>query len=113
MTPVELVQSDSAPDLTFTLSDAVTGSLLDLTTLSSAALKFRRLNTTTVLATLVPVVLGAPANGQLTMPWGTTLTTLPAGSVPGFFEGQLKLTFAGPKLLSSPVPIQFYVILSF
>jgi hypothetical protein len=113
MTPVKLVEVDSAPDIIFTLTDQITGAALDLTTLVSAALKFRRLNTTTVLATLVPIVYGAATNGQLTMPWGSTLTTLPAGSVPGFFEGQLKLTFTGPKLLTAPTPVQFYVIKSF
>jgi hypothetical protein len=112
MKPVKLVQSDSAPDLVFTLTDDVTDALLDLTTLSSASFKFRKVNTTTVLATLVPVVLGAPANGQLTMPWGTTLTTLPAGSVPGYFEGQLKLLF-GAKLLSGYNPVQFFIEPSF
>ncbi len=109
----KLVEQDSAPDEIFTLTDQLTGAALDLTTLVSAAFKFRALNTTTVLATLVPTVLGTPTAGQLTMPWGTTLQTLPAGSVPGFFEGELKLTFPDSKILSGYNPVQFYVRKSF
>jgi hypothetical protein len=112
MTPVKLVEVDSAPDITFTLTDKVTGAALDLTTFTSAELRFRQLGTTTLLATLVPIVLGDPLNGQLIMEWGTTLEDLPAGSVPGFFEGQLKMLF-GTKLLSGYDALQFYVKPSF
>lgn len=111
MTPVKLVAGDSAPDIVFTLTDALTELLLDLTTLDSAEFRFRQLNTTVLLASLLPTVLGAPTNGQLTMAWGTTLANLPL--VPGFYEGQLKLTFLSGKLLSGYNPIQFYVEPSF
>jgi hypothetical protein len=102
--PINLVAGDSGPTLILSLTDQSTGLVIDITGFTSASMKFRAVNTTTVLATLVPTLFGVATNGQLQLVPTTVMTTQP----PGYYEGQLAMNI-GSQLITAFNPILFYI----
>jgi hypothetical protein len=102
---IYLTKGDSGPDVTFSLTDHDSEAPVDLTGLSSSVLKFRAVGTTTVLQTISLSVVSPATNGQLLLVW-------PSGALnvnPGFYEGEIELTFTGPKVLTAYRRVRFYV----
>ena len=88
---IKLVQGDTLPTITITLTDEVTGAALDLSGGGvSIAVKFRAVGTETLLATMTGTIVDAP-NGVFKFDFSpSVLATLAAG----LYEGEIKVTTA-------------------
>ncbi len=98
---IKLVQGDTLPTVTITLTDEVTGAAYDLSGGgTSIAIMFRATNSTTVLATIVGTVVDGP-NGIFKFDFSpSVLATLTAG----LYEGEIKVTTAaGLQTVFEPI----------
>lgn len=103
---IKLVQGDTKPDITVALNERSTGDYIDLSSSgASVVLKFRKRGTSTVLQTLTGTKLpgGLQADGTvdetIVTPGagGRVKFSWPAGALnvdPGYYEGELTITFA-------------------
>lgn len=105
---VNLVENDTGPDLTIAITDTATGLPLDLTTMVSAKMTFRAINTVVVITTPTLTVSGAPTLGLLLLTPTAAMT-----ATPGQFEGQVELTFPASKVVSGFSPIRFNIAADF
>jgi hypothetical protein len=87
---IKLVQGDTLPTITITLTDEVTGSAFSLAG-ATIAVVFRAAGGTTVLATMTGTIVDAP-NGVFTFNFAPTVLTDTAA---GMYEGEIKVTTAG------------------
>jgi hypothetical protein len=102
---IKLVQGDTLPSITITLTDEVTGAAFDLSGGgTSIAIKFRAVNATTVLATIVGSVVDGP-NGVFEFDFTPSVLL---GIDPGQYEGEIKVTTAA-GLQTVFEPIKFRV----
>lgn len=93
---IRLVRGDTGPDTTLYLTDHATGNPIDLTNVTSIALRIRAKGSTTVLQTLAPTVQGTPTLGQVLVQWSAASLLNPEG----WYEAELELTLAGPKTVT-------------
>jgi hypothetical protein len=102
---IYVTQGDTGPDITLTLTDHDTGVPIDVTDVATSVLKFRAVNTTTILATITLAITGNPENGQLLLVWppGTLNVT------PGFYEGEITLTDVDGKIITAFTHPRFLV----
>ena len=89
MSVIKLVRNDTRPALVCTITDASTGGPIVLTG-ATCRLKFRKVNTTTLIATLTGTVVD-PTNGVVEFYWAADPVSLesPAGQ----YEGEVEITF--------------------
>lgn len=87
---IKLVQGDTRPALTVTLTDAVTGSAINITG-ATPRLKFRAVGATELTATLTGTV-GDGANGVVVFDWSDEPTALDGAA--GDYEGEVEITFS-------------------
>jgi hypothetical protein len=103
---IKLVQGDSRPQLVLSLTDDTTGASIDVST-ATVRLRFRKANTTTILATLVgtpipgkvqedgsidftgPYAISG-AGGRCVIDWTQDALNQDAGD----YEGEIEITFA-------------------
>lgn len=100
---IKLVQGDTLPTVTVTLTDEFTGIAVDITG-ATVVVKFRLTGTEIVLSTLATVIVGAAA--------GIFSFTFPAPALdvdPGLYEGEIQVTFAGGAIQSVYDPLKFRV----
>ena len=106
---INLVASDTKPEINLTLKDnttAAAGLTLDPDDSSTWALidisdpavtvKFRALGSTTVLDTMTCVKVAPYTNGVCYMPWGATTLDVAAGT----YEGEISLTYTSGGILT-------------
>lgn len=84
---IRLVQGDTKPQIKVTLTDETTGEVVQITG-ATPRMKFRKVNTTTVLTTLVGSVTDGP-NGECVFQWPTGALDVE----PGDYEGEVEVTF--------------------
>jgi hypothetical protein len=100
---IKLVQGDTLPTITVTLTDEFTGTAVNLTG-ATVIVKFRAANTATVLASLACTLVGAAA--------GIFSFAFPAPTLdvePGLYEGEIQVTFAGGEIQSVYDVLKFRV----
>lgn len=100
---IKLVQGDTLPTVTVTLTDEFTGVAVDLTG-ATVVVKFRASGTTTVLTTLACAIVGAAA--------GIFSFSFPSPALdvePGLYEGEIQVTFSGGEIQSVYDVLKFRV----
>ena len=116
---INLVQGDDLPNLEITLRDsqtAATGktldagdpttwSVIDLSGVSAVRFKYRRLNSSTLVATLTATINDPATDGKVTLSWGST--TLDDGV--GEYEGELELEYSNGSFQSVADLLRFDV----
>ena len=117
--PINLVKGDDLPFLEITLRDSNSAAVgqtlsitdpttwkpIDLTNVSTVLFKFRKIDTSTLLATISCTLLTPYIDGKVTMNWG--LTTLDGGF--GDYEGEIEITYDDAKVLTIPDRFKFVV----
>jgi len=100
---IELVAGDNQPVLNITLKDSntalsgqtldannhATWALIDLSGASHVKMKFRKIDSTTIIETITCSVVSPASNGNVTMTWSNT--TLSGAS--GMYEGEITITY--------------------
>lgn len=86
---IKLVQGDTRPALTVTLTDASTGDPIDITG-CTPALKFKAAGADVLTGTIPGLVVSGP-QGICIFHWGTVPGILDAE--PGVYQGEIELTF--------------------
>jgi len=87
---IRLVQGDTAPALTVTLTDTNTGAAINITG-ATVRLKFRAAGAETLQSTLTGSVTNGAA-GQIVFYWSDDPQSLSGD--PGDYEGEIEITFA-------------------
>lgn len=100
---IKLVQGDTLPTVTVTITDEFTGVAVDLTG-ATVALKFRAQGSTTVLSTLSCILVG-PAAGIISFTFPAPALDVAAG----LYEGEIQITFAGGAIQTVFDPLKFRV----
>jgi hypothetical protein len=86
---IKLVQGDTLPNITITLTDEVTGSAYNLTA-ATIAVKFRAAGGAVVLATITGTIVDA-LNGVFSFNFAPSVLV---GLDAGLYEGEIKVTNA-------------------
>lgn len=91
-TNIKLVQGDNLPEVTLTLTDAQTGSAIDVSAVTTTVVvKLRAQNGATVLSTLACSKPNGGADGVVMFYFpGTTLDI-----APGQYQGEIEISFNG------------------
>lgn len=100
---IKLVQGDTLPTITVTLTDEFTGVAVDLTG-ATVVVKFRAAGSTTLLTTLACTLVGAAA--------GIFSFSFPSPALdvdPGLYEGEIQVTFSGGEIQSVYDVLKFRV----
>lgn len=100
---IRLVQGDTLPVITITLTDEFTGDPIDITG-ATVVVKFRAANSATTLSTLSGTLVNPSA--------GLFSFTFPAPTLdvdPGLYEGEIQTTFAGGAVQSVYDVLKFRV----
>ena len=114
---INLVKGDDLPALeivlrdsnsadtgkTLDITDASTWSPLDLTDVSAVKLKFRKMDTTTLLSTITFTRIMPYTDGKVVMDWGSTTLDVDAGN----YEGEIEITYTNGKVLTVPDKFKF------
>lgn len=87
---IKLVQGDTRPVLTVTLTDNTTGLPINVAD-STPRLKFRAVGASVLTATIVGTVTDGP-NGVVVFDWSDEPTALEGAA--GDYEGEVEITFA-------------------
>jgi len=88
MSTIKLVRNDTGPQLRLTLTDSLTGSVVDLTG-ATVTLHLRAVDTTTVLVSR-NATIAAPLTGVAVIAWQATDLDLAAGE----YEGEVETLLA-------------------
>ena len=105
---IELVAGDTMPELNIILKDsntALSGQTLDaenhatwaiisLATAATVKMKFRKMDTTTLLETITCSIVSPASNGNVIMTWLNS--TLSGAS--GIYEGEIEITYNNGKV---------------
>lgn len=92
MAPIKLVQNDTRPIVTLTLTDDSTGSPIDLSALSTTVtVKFRKAGSATLLATIPTNKVNSGLTGQVSFQFGAGVLNVAAGA----YEGEINVNFNG------------------
>ena len=116
---INLVKGDDLPALeiilrdsnladtgkTLDITDASTWSPLDLTDVSAVKLKFRKIDTTTLLSTISFTRIMPYTSGKIVMDWGSTTLDVDAGN----YEGEIEITYTNGKVLTVPDKFKFII----
>lgn len=100
---IKLVQGDTLPVITVTITDEFTGAAIDVTG-ATVVVKFRAANTTTVLTTLA-CTLVTPASGIVSFSFPSPALDVAAG----LYEGEVQVTFSGGGIQSAYDLLKFRV----
>jgi len=90
---IRLVQGDTAPALTVTLTDTTTGAAINVTG-ATVRLKFRAVGSTTLRGTLTGTVTNGA--GGVVFFWSDEPTILDGDA--GDYEGEIEITFANTTI---------------
>jgi hypothetical protein len=101
---IKLVQGDTGPNLTLTLTDSSSGNPIDLTAMTSARMLYRAKGSTTLLSTPTLSVVAPATNGQLLLVPTSAMTT-----TAGYYEGEVELTLSGGQIVTGFRTLRFYV----
>ena len=89
---IKVVKGDEKPDVTLSLTDDVSGSVIDLSAGSTVVtIKFRLAGSTTTLSTISTTKLGGGTGGQVSFNFGSGILDVD----PGMYEGQIQVSFNG------------------
>lgn len=105
---IELVAGDTLPELNITLKDsntALSGQTLDaanhatwaiisLATATSVTMKFRKIDSTTILETITCSIVSPPTNGNVILTWSANTLT----GASGMYEGEISITYNDGKV---------------
>ena len=119
----KLVQGDTAPDLVVSLTDQTTGSPIDVSNASTVVrLKYRAVGSETLIDTLTATKLTGRerANGTIdtSSAWSTagkggrvsfTWTSICLSGDPGYYEGEIEITFSGGLVQTVYDVLKFYL----
>ncbi len=100
---IKLVQGDTLPTVTVTLTDEFTGVAINLTG-ATVVVKFRAAGSTTVLSTLTCALIGAAA-GIFSFSFPSPALDVAAG----LYEGEIQVTFSGGAIQSVYDVLKFRV----
>jgi len=107
---IRLVSGNTLPELNITLrdsntaasgqtldpSDPTTWEIIDLTNVHSVVMKFRKIGSTSLKATLPCTIVTPATNGNVIMQWTTASLT----GVVGDYEGEILITYNNGKIVS-------------
>ena len=101
---LKLVQNDTLPQLSISLTDATDNSAIDLTNVPTIFLKIRQFGSTT-LKVSIPAYRTSPFAG------GNIFMDFPEGALdtPGTFTGEIELTYSSGKVQTVFDEIKFEV----
>ena len=99
---IELVSSDTGPQLQFTVTDQLTAAAVNLTS-ATVVMKFRAVGSTTTLFTRTCSVTDPGSNGIDVLAWQTGDLNRAAGD----YEGELEVTSADNSIQTVYDTIQF------
>ena len=116
---INLVKGDDLPQLEITLRDSntaasgqtldvgdpTTWAAIDLTDVNAVRLKFRKIGTSTLVATISFTRVAPYTDGKVTMDWGST--ALDDGY--GDYEGEIEITYDNGKVLTVPDLFKFII----
>lgn len=89
---LKLVQGDTLPNITITLTDPVTGATIDLSDAqTTVVVYFRAVGGTTVLATIPCTKVDGGLHGQVRFNFSTGVLNVE----PGAYEGEVEIDFDG------------------
>lgn len=103
MSTIKLVRNDTGPQLRLTLTDSLTGSVVDLTG-ATVTLHLRAIDTTTVLVSR-NATIAAPLTGVAVIAWQATDLDLAAGE----YEGEVETLLASGLRETIFDPLQFTI----
>ena len=103
MSTIKLVRNDTGPQLRLTLTDSLTGSVVDLTG-ATVTLHLRAVDTTTVLLSR-NATIAAPLTGVAVIAWQATDLDLAAGE----YEGEVETLLASGLRETIFDPLQFTI----
>jgi hypothetical protein len=107
---IRLVSGNTLPELNITLRDSNTAAsgltldptdpttweIIDLTNVSTVVMKFRKIGSTTLQATLPCTIVSPATNGEVIMQW--SLASL--SGIAGEYEGEILITYTSGKIIS-------------
>ena len=116
---INLVKGDDLPALEITIRDsntAASGQTLDvgdvstwapvdLSDVNTVKMKFRKIGSSTLVATITFTLVLPYTDGKVVMDWG--LTTLDDGH--GDYEGEIEITYDNGKVLTVPDLFKFII----
>lgn len=89
---IRLVSGDERPVTILTLTDDITGSPIDLSSVSTTVtVKFRRAGTDTLLSTIACTKIGTGTTGQVQFSFTGGVLDVD----PGMYEGEVQIDFGG------------------
>jgi hypothetical protein len=107
---IRLVSGNTLPELNITLrdsntaapgetldeSDPTTWKVIDLTSVSTVNMNFRKIGSTTIHETLPCTPVSPLTNGEVIMQWTTSSLT----GVAGEYEGEIVITYSSGKIIT-------------
>lgn len=116
---INLVKGDDLPSLEIVLRDSnlaavgqtldsgdpTTWKPIDLTNVSTVLLKFRKVDTTTLVDTITFTKVSPFTDGKVVMDWGST--TLDDGY--GDYEAEIEMTYTNGKVMTVPDKFKFII----
>ena len=91
---IKLVQNDNLPEITLTLTDANSGSAIDVSDpTTSVKVRFRAVGSTTLIATLDCVNVNSGTDGKVKFWFPNNTLDVEAGA----YEGEIEINFNGNK----------------
>ena len=105
---LEIVLRDSNKVLsgqTYDIGDPTTWDTLDLTNVTAVRLKYRKIDSSTLVATITFSRIAPFTDGKVVMDWGAT--TLDDGV--GDYEGEIEIEYTNGKFLTVPDKFKFIV----
>ncbi|CAB4135374.1 hypothetical protein UFOVP285_10 [uncultured Caudovirales phage] len=92
MSTIRLVQGDNLPVITLTITDAATGSVIDLSAATTTVVvKLRSATGTAILSTLTCTKTNGGADGVVSFYFPTPTLTVAAGQ----YQGEIEMNFNG------------------
>ena len=105
---LEIILRDSnaaASGQTLDIGDVSTWAAIDLSEVSTVKMKFRKIGSSTLVATISFTLIAPYTDGKVVMDWGST--TLDDGH--GDYEGEIEITYDNGKVLTVPDLFKFII----
>tara|TARA_R100001480_G_scaffold27169_6_gene37504 strand:+ start:1791 stop:2171 length:381 start_codon:yes stop_codon:yes gene_type:complete len=105
---LEIIIRDSnaaASGQTLDIGDVSTWAPVDLSDVNTVKMKFRKIGSSTLVATITFTRVAPYIDGKVTMDWGST--TLDDGH--GDYEGEIEITYDNGKVLTVPDLFKFII----
>lgn len=104
MNVINLVQNDTAPDITMALYDAIANAPVDVSSVGTTVRMYFRKEGSGSFVTLVASKPNGGVDGVVSFPWGATDL-----ANAGPHEGEVEITFNTGKIQTLPDKLRFFV----